>query len=435
MTSTTFHCIFRSIYIRHLIFNHISDISKQLNHHDGKERRSLKGRDIIKLPDLGMISRYAMPWNFQSHYLPKDIHQILPERRKRVINQYCLHRNATLDTLEHLLEWSTVIGFDWKYLKRTSIGDMRNQEILEYIIKRCPADGQNDFLVWALNNACMNGYLSTVKLIDSFKLSPLNGKPMETACCKGFIDIVKYLHENRTERCSIKAMDSAAIGNHLEVVKFLHFNRTEGCSKDALYFSSQHGHFEVVKFLHQHRSEFTGATTDAIDRAAENGHIDVVKFLHFNRSEGATTKAMDLAAQNGHIEIVKFLHFNRSEGATTKAMDWASKNGHTEIVKFLHFNRSEGCTSKALMYACERGNENFNQETLQTASIHGQFEIVKMILSQSIDKLVKLSIKSLFLKINSETDHFEVGQLLENHLKQQDNQEEECKHVGTRKIN
>ncbi|EGG20348.1 hypothetical protein DFA_07472 [Cavenderia fasciculata] len=107
MSTITFHCIFRSKYIRQMIFNHINDISKQLY------QRSLVGRDIIKLPLLEMISIYAVPWDFIRHYLPTDIDQI---QLKGVISKYCCHDNATLDKVKHLLEWSHV-DFDWDLFK------------------------------------------------------------------------------------------------------------------------------------------------------------------------------------------------------------------------------------------------------------------------------------------------------------------------------
>ncbi|EGG19585.1 hypothetical protein DFA_00163 [Cavenderia fasciculata] len=111
-------------YIRQLIFNHINDISQQLykgSIYDDGRQRSLVGRDIIKLtlPRLEMVSKFAMPWNYISHYLPTDVDEIEFKQRKRAITQYCHHRNATLDTLVHLLEWSPTVQIEWKYLKNS----------------------------------------------------------------------------------------------------------------------------------------------------------------------------------------------------------------------------------------------------------------------------------------------------------------------------
>ncbi|EGG22320.1 hypothetical protein DFA_04438 [Cavenderia fasciculata] len=428
--TTTFHSIFRAQYIRQLIFDHVGDISNLLypkeykssiyesdddddesGRYDGSQR-SLKGRNIIRLPLFGMISKFAMPWGFVCHYLPKDDddQKLLPKRRKRLVTQYCHHPNATLDTLERLLKWSRD-DIDWVYLKGNK-KSITNQEILEYLIKRCQVDRDKDdiFIIGAIKVACQYGYLSSVKLMQSAVKS--NPKAIVFASSNGFIDIVKYLHENGAEGGDyiIKAMDEAARHGHLEIVKFLHFNRTEGCSTKALDGAAKNGHLEIVQFLDEHRHEgctqaavymasgkghldvvkylckhrgervskramndaagnghidvvrylhkhrTEGATTNAMNQAAGNGHIEIVKFLSECRSEGATTDAMDSAAERGHIDIVKYLHFNRSEGATTDAMDWAANNGFIDIVKFLHFNRTEGATADAMDWAASNND-------------------------------------------------------------------------------
>ncbi|EGG22303.1 hypothetical protein DFA_04421 [Cavenderia fasciculata] len=387
-TTTSFHCIFRSIYIRQLIFNQINDISNQLyskekGRYDGRQR-SLKGRDIIKLPRLEMISIYAMPWHFICHYLPKDCNQILPKRRRiRVISEYCCHHNATSDTLRRLVDWSYFISFciDWLYLKR-NLMNIHSQEVLEYLIS-IHSSNDTTFVTEAAGVACTYGHLSTVKLIYSIKGIQFNCLAIDYACRNGFIDIVKYLHDNRAEGCTTNLMDTAARGGYFDIVKFLHFNRTEGCTTKALDNAAMNGHLEMVRFLHEHRTE--GCTEAAMDNASLNGHIDVVKFLGQHRTEGCSnaldrasrnghidvvkylnehhsdacvsTDAMDWAAENGHLEVVKYLHEHRNgQGATTDAIDNASKNGHVEIVKYLFENRTERCTSNAMHLAAEKGH-------------------------------------------------------------------------------
>ncbi|EGG24988.1 hypothetical protein DFA_03234 [Cavenderia fasciculata] len=252
-TTTSFHCIFRSIYIRQLIFNHINDISNRLAGRKGKDRD-----------------------------------QILPERRQRVISEYCCHQSATSDTLEHLVEWCQV-DFDWEYLNRKNGYAIDNQDVLEYLIKRYPSMGNSttSFLVEAMNTACENGYLSTVKLIDSIKDVQLDLKEtqtaMYTACCYGFIDIVKYLHENRTEGCSSDAIISKLSCN----------NRTEGASTKAMDWASEYGHLDIVKQLNPF--------------LLKGGYLDVVKFLYKHRSECVSTSAVHWAVANGSTEIIKFL--------------------------------------------------------------------------------------------------------------------------------
>ncbi|EGG22175.1 hypothetical protein DFA_04293 [Cavenderia fasciculata] len=284
-TTTTFHSIFISKYIRHLIFNYIGDISNRLykgttTYDTGRQQRSLVGRDIINLPNLEMISHFAMPWQFVCHYLPtayNDISEIPLNKRKGVISQYCFHPNATFDTLLHLLDWSPGIDFDWRYLEMAfDSRDIKNQEILEYIINRCPIDNRyilNDLSIRAFEN----GNLPIIKLIHSTKGVKLDGEPMETASREGFIDIVKYLHENIVKECTTDAMDLAASNGHLKVVKFLHFNRSEGCTKDALSMSAKYGYIDIVQFLVEHRKE--GNIKEAMEYAFNRGHKDIYKFL------------------------------------------------------------------------------------------------------------------------------------------------------------
>ncbi|EGG22179.1 hypothetical protein DFA_04297 [Cavenderia fasciculata] len=358
-STTTFHSILKVQYIRHLIFNHVSDISNNNDNSSSKlqhqhQRSPLKGRDIINLPRLEMISIYGMRWDFIRHYLPKDIKKIVFERRRRVITQYCQHPNATLDTLLHLLEWSYDIEFDWQYLnsKINAPGvRIRNQEILEYLIKQCKPKEKYYFFIGEMSKASKDGDLSIVKHLHFNRTEGAITYAMDMAAENGHLNVFRFLDQHRTEGHS-SAMDLAAFNGHVEIIKYIHEHRSEGAVR-TMDFAARFGHLNVVQFLHDHRTE--GASTDAMDKASQNGHFEIVKFLHFNRSEGATKDAMDYACARGYIDIVQFLHEHRNEGCTTKAMDKASQNGHFEIVKYLHFNRTEGATTDAMDYACAGG--------------------------------------------------------------------------------
>ncbi|EGG22201.1 hypothetical protein DFA_04319 [Cavenderia fasciculata] len=321
-TTITFQSIFRVKYIRHVIFNQISNTTNQLG--DSIQRKSVKGRDIIKLPYLEMISKYAMPLNFVRHYLPKDCSHILLDRRRLAITQYCHHPNAYTETSIGMVEYITI----------------PNQEILEYLVKRCPTSTplEIEFLKNAMDMAIKISSLSIVKLLHSSKGVRLNGRHMSLACKASSFEIVKYIHDSGIGKCE-DGMDEAA-KNSFEIVKFLHFKRTDGCSKGAMNNAAENGQLDIVKFLHENRGE--GATAWAMDIASMNGHIDVVKFLHFHRREGATTKAMDNASLNGHIEIVQFLEEHRAEGGTSKAIYNAAKNDHINVVKYIYKNRPRG---------------------------------------------------------------------------------------------
>ncbi|EGG22215.1 hypothetical protein DFA_04333 [Cavenderia fasciculata] len=381
-TTITFQSIFRAKYIRQLIFNHISDISKQLNtdvyfkrSDDRRPQRLLKGRDIIKLPRLEMISHFAMPWHFLCHYLPIDCNQILLNRRRRVISEYCHHPNATFDTLDHLMKWSTGLVFKWKYFKDVVLGKFFykihfNQDVLEYLIKICPL--QNRFLYQAMKEAIKNGYLPTVKMLHSTKGIKLDSTHMEIACRSSSIEVVKYIHDSGVEECQ-DALDEAA-KNSLEIVKFLHFNRSEGASIRAMENAAEKGHIEIVRFLQEHRSE--GASAFAMDWAAEKGHIEIVRFLQEHRSEGASIRAMENAAENGHIEVVKYLYFNRTEGASTRTVDYAAKKGNVDVLKSLYQHQRRHL-STLMDCALKFGNFDFFKYLYENQTNHAKTMIDK----------------------------------------------------------
>ncbi|EGG22237.1 hypothetical protein DFA_04355 [Cavenderia fasciculata] len=417
-TTTTLNDVLRSPYIRSLIFNHVGQIAKV-----EYRTTSTKGRDIIQLPHLEMITKYAMPWNFLCHYLP-SVDKVLPLRRADVISRYCCHPNATLDTLKHLLEWSV----DYEPNKQPDINTMvenGNIEVLEYIINRYPNITKNQ------------PHISLGSLLYPLEI-PRPTTLMSIASRQGFIDIVKYLHERNES--SLGAMDC----NNFEIIKYLHDNvgaesshksiNLTSTTKDSLdivkFFHGQEKHqgvfhsgvmdnaasaglLDVVEFLHFNRSE--GATTEAIDQAAWFGHLEIVKFLHFNRTEGATTEAMDNASRNGHLEIVRFLHEHRSEGATEDAMDYAALKGHIEVVKFLHFNRTEGCTTQAFDYCMDFEIIKFLHQNrtdgattiaMDMAAYNDDFETIKFLHENRSEGCTTESLEKAVVSGNTEMIHY-----------------------------
>ncbi|EGG22391.1 hypothetical protein DFA_04509 [Cavenderia fasciculata] len=368
-TTITFQSIFRISYIRGLIFNHLNGGGGGGGEGgDENNKQSFKkGRDIIGLALLGMITQYAMPWNFIKHYINSQ-QVLLKRRRDIVISIYCIHPNATLDTLKHLIEWSqdfTPLQHSHCYLDLlVDIAEYGHRDILEFLITQYypthlslgdPRD--------MADIAAINGHLSTLQFIDSLPREedqPRYYKEiMQTVAEYGHLNVLEYLH-SQDEHCTSRAMHNAATFGHFDVVKFLHDNKAEGCLEITMNQVASNGYFEILKvtiintssfsfdycFLHDNRSE--GCTKNAMDWASEFGHFEIVKFLHLNRTEGCSTHAMDNAARNGHFEILEWLHVNRSEGCTVDAMDHSF---NLKILEFLHLNRTEGCTKNAMDHA------------------------------------------------------------------------------------
>ncbi|EGG18693.1 hypothetical protein DFA_04189 [Cavenderia fasciculata] len=380
-TSTSlFKSLIKSPYIRHTLFKHINRVTE--------------------LPHLGMISEYAMPWDFIKHNLPNE-DSVLAKRRWYVISDYCSHQGAKLDTLLHLLKWSPDYDPQDQYEDCQqnlfyNVAYEGHRDILEYLVKRYPNIVMNGTQE-ALDVAAMKGHFSTVQLLSSMKQVKCTTSAMDKAASGGNLNIVKYLLENRTEGCTCRAIDSASRNGYLDVVIYLTENG-KGCTTDAI----ENGHLDIVRYIVSNRNE--KCTTQAVDVAIEkncsleiiklldqectiggltsaiyNDRMDIVEYLYkkfpkstrmwtritFNEaaSHGKldfikvfTTNAMNKAAANGHIDVVKFLHDYRTEGCSTDAMNKAARNGHIEIVKFLHLNRTEGCTPDAMDGAAQENN-------------------------------------------------------------------------------
>ncbi|EGG18513.1 hypothetical protein DFA_04007 [Cavenderia fasciculata] len=389
--------VFRSLYLRQEIFSHVEEINNRLKDHqsDGgwmRPRITRKGRDIINLAHLAMISQYAMPWEFIKHYLPPR-EEVLLKRRVNEITLYCSHPNATLDTLLHLLKWSGDYNPTLVEGQKVNIEEIirnGNKDIFEFFVNNYPTTiDYKRSRQWAADS----GHLSILEYIDSSPPSAAQvefdnminldfpaayghlhvleylhnrgegdrgnikgDNAIDNASCTSKLDVVKFLHYNTTNGCTTNAMDSAILYGDIELLKvciFLHFNRTEGCSDNSIDIASECGHLDIVKFLHEHRSG--GCTKRAMDKAAKNGFYSVVEWLHQIRSEGCTEDAMDMT---NSFEIVKFLHTHRSEGCTTWAIDYAAWHQNLDILTFLHHNRTEGATTRAINWAAEENNIN-----------------------------------------------------------------------------
>ncbi|EGG18674.1 hypothetical protein DFA_04170 [Cavenderia fasciculata] len=480
-SSSSFNDILKSQYIRCKIFNFITDISKidkevyrggGGNQDDVPRCRKvwLKGRDIIKLPHLGLISKYGMSWDFIKHYLPdnKDKHKDKDKdktwlRRIDVITKYCSHRNATLDTLKHLLEWSPDyenkkdlrinIGStsDTVNASLPSISSISNRDILEYLIENYP----NICLDGVADNAAKCGYLAIIELLNSSQrgrqhldysdtmcIASKNGQlhivqylhnylprkqsstsMIDLSSTHGHLNVLKFLHENRSEGCSMSAINGAAMNGHIEVVKFLYFNREDwkrGIQKNhqlnLMDIVSNYGHFEILKFLNENRSIPATCSTNCMDWAAKNGRLDILEYLHLNRTEGCSSKAMDNAAMNGHLNVVQWLHRNRSEGCSKKALDNAST---LEVVQFLDQYRQEGATTRAMdnaatigrldiiMYLNENRTEGTSMNTMDNAIENGHLDIVKWLVeNRSEGGSGRAMSKAIFANASFEMIHY-----------------------------
>ncbi|EGG18678.1 hypothetical protein DFA_04174 [Cavenderia fasciculata] len=361
--------IFKLQYIRYVIFKQLKEqLEREKNIKPSILR--LQGKDIVNLSWLGMISKYAMPWDFIKHYLP-PLDQSSWLRRLDVITKYCCHPNATLDTFKHLLEWSKDyditkgihINAGSMVLKSSprNISSISNRDILEYLIDHYP----NISLDGIADNAAKFGNLPIIELLNSSVIGRkhLNqSNVIDIAEKNGHFHIIGYLNnqpiiEHQQLTLSLEESKSSIINNrkeHLE--KEFYANRKVPTKNyrtiiypDEMDMFARLGYFDNVKDLHENslKGIEVYCTTNAINWSSMNGHLNIVKYLNENRLEGCTTDAMDNASSNGHLDIVKYLHLNRTEGCTTRAMENAIINGDLIMFVYLLENRTEGRSSRS----------------------------------------------------------------------------------------
>ncbi|EGG18636.1 hypothetical protein DFA_04131 [Cavenderia fasciculata] len=415
MMTIRFKSLIGSTFIRHTIFRYAKELNnnnnnnnnnnKDLNLHVDGQSGSLSGKDIINLSWLEMISVFAMPWNFIKHYLP-DKYQVLVKRRMAVFSRYCAHRNATLSTLQHLLEWSPEYDPQDQYDSIHhrliyNVASKGHRDILEFlrvvtfqsVMEIVAKNGHLHILEWFHYYKIKNNYYSyqsytgnpidnakSLKIVQFLHKNGFRGTAaaIDNACLRGDLDIVKFLFENRTEGCTQQAIINACRIGNFEMIKFILSNIWKekcpstavdavigtNCSLEVLMYldqvctivglgdaSSYHGRLDIIQYYYQHYPQdiLWTQVDDLVGFAAMDGHLDILQFICEKFPESIfKPNTMDIAVGKGKLEIVKFLHFNRSEGCTTMAMDNAALNNDLETVEFLHKHRTEGSTCLAL---------------------------------------------------------------------------------------
>ncbi|EGG18685.1 hypothetical protein DFA_04181 [Cavenderia fasciculata] len=336
-TRPSLSIVLKGKYIREKIFGYVKEIN-EMNKIDD-ECQSTKGKDIIKLDHLKMISTFAMPWNFIKHYLPKK--DSVMESISKVINRYCCHRNATMETFLHLLDWSPE---DFKPRNKIVplVAGLGHTEIFKYLINNYyPRQINIESISESAQTASSNGHLLIVQLVSAMEGVLFSTDAMDLAAYNGHLNTVRYLHENRTEGATTNAMDSAARNGHLNILDWLHFNRSEGATTDAMDMAAENGHLNILEWLHTNQSTI-GCTSDAMDRAKS---LEIIQFLH-RAGKTCTTAAIDNACSNGDLDIVQFLFENRTEGYTQQAVINACKSGNFDLIKYIISNRNEKCTTQ-----------------------------------------------------------------------------------------
>ncbi|EGG15531.1 hypothetical protein DFA_10373 [Cavenderia fasciculata] len=330
-TTTTFLTIFRINLIRYRIFQ----CFETLPFGNTREHRYRKGSDFI---ERAAFKRYALPWDFVKHYLDTLLSRATADS---YLMTYCAHKNATVSTLLHLLDWIQ------PYLEQLPSTDMMECKMIDAAAK----GGQKQHLdiVKMLHNRYT--HLPFICTTDAIANASLNGD----------IEMVQFLLTNRTEGFKEDAVVNAASLGHIPLLKlFYQYSPHLVASINVSYAACKSGSVETVKYIDQFRhlidyndetNNIHNVTTMEFQVATNYGRLKVIEYLHENRTETLDENGIHLmehACYSRNLDIVKFLHYNRTEGATDKAINLAIGNGDLEIVQFLFTNRAEINVAQAL---------------------------------------------------------------------------------------
>ncbi|XP_046550763.1 ankyrin-1-like [Haliotis rubra] len=252
--------------------------------------------------------------------------------------------------------------------------------------------------------AAANGYRYLFDFLVSkggeASLVDANGKSvLHLASLGGHLDMVKYiLSQNFVD---IKGKEiygrtplmSAAIGGHLDVFRVLmsegsNASLVDGSGNNILHLASLNGHLDMVKYILSQNIvdinvrgiyEWTPLMS-----AATGGHLDVFRFLMSEGSnaslvDGSGNNILHLASLNGQLDMVKHIVSQnivdinvRGRYAWTPLMS-AAKRGHLDVFRFL---MSEGSNASLV--------DGSGNNILHLASLNGQLDMVKHIVSQNI---------------------------------------------------
>ncbi|EGG14240.1 hypothetical protein DFA_12010 [Cavenderia fasciculata] len=341
----TFLDIYRISYIRNKVFwlmeNELYKTEKKLfNHQTLKSNTFIKGKQLIKLSSIVLFQKYALPWDFIKHYIPKETLGSLDLKcRSKMINGYICHPNATLETLIHLLDWSPDFIYDGSTTE-IMLGN-GNYEMTLYLAQRLTQQ-QLNIDVYSLESVCKSGSNQSIELarwlIETYPKFEWQGELIDSACIGGNLELVKWLDNNKSINVTstIRAIDSAARFGYLDIIKYLYTNGTKKCSDQAIIQATINGHLDIVKFITENCGQ-NKITNHAFIAAILNDRLDILQYLQDNAPSGIayTVDAMRTATGRGNFEMIKWLHKNRTERFPKHSIQNAAENGHFEIVQFL----------------------------------------------------------------------------------------------------
>ncbi|EGG20017.1 hypothetical protein DFA_07133 [Cavenderia fasciculata] len=403
----TFQSIFRISVIRNKVFGMMKELPHGCNRVDDNNNNNhngqyIKGKELLRLSPMTWLAKYGLSWDYVKHYLPiKTLDNIDLECRSAMINAYICHKNATIDTLKQLLQWSPDFAFnDYVWQEQLLRG---NEAITKFLVQNYPDQVKFDH-VQAIQ-ACASGSVPLVCwLHESMHLNDewfsldcaCTGSSTSTSCSTTSLEMVKWLHFNiKRAICTVRAIDAAAYHGMYDVVSFLLENRTEGYSTRYRWCSCKWS-YEYYKGKDLSKKNLW--SQKGLDMAASNNHLDILRYLVVNNSSvDCTTVAFHNASKNGHLCMVEWLHENQSHVCCEpkKSIDQVARNGHLNMIKYFYeklnctggqplLSASVGGHLHIVSYLLENSKTNENNLKMDAIAANGHLHILHYLLENGI---------------------------------------------------
>lgn len=224
------------------------------------------------------------------------------------------------------------------------------------------------------NNLLMNEfhhYFVAIGVSDNYK------KAFLCASATGDLKTVMYL------------FSSFENTSHLNIEEAFRIASRNGHAFILPYLVSICAHSSVVPKISSARNNYT------VCRCADNGHLEVIKYLLSLGADVKTNENYPLrtAARHGHFELVHYLV--EEAKCDFRAMEYqtlvnACESGKLRIVKYLHSLAIDDNETRAML-------RTSNSKPMRVASSHGYIDIVKYLVSLSVEYSTMSRLDTVFM--------------------------------------
>ncbi|KAF6805606.1 Ankyrin repeat domain-containing protein 50-like protein 3 [Colletotrichum sojae] len=321
----------------------------------------------------------------------------------------------------------------------------------------------------ALQSAAAHGHSKIARLLFTWGAriavtSGYHGTPLTAATYRGDEELTSFLICHGADAKAMggrygTALIAAACGSHRSIVQYLtdhgaNINAEGGHYKSALIAACYGGHEETIRFLLEGGADVNtqgGWYGNALQAACCGGHLTVVELLidkgaEINALGGRHHHALQAASFSNQIRIAEVLirhgaDIDTQGGEYGSAFQAAFYRGHDKMLELLADNGADidiqGWHGSALQIASVRGHSNIVDFLLQkgamidnsnarhkgnlyapaliSASICGNYDIVKSLLLNGADTSVRSDTYTSCLQAAAHHGHEKIVRLLLDH--------------------